>query len=326
MPDFSHLIPESHQNVSPGLLGRLIETQREELFTGLMRLSHLTGEHYLFSFLEGTQQKLYRCLDGLVDVVPRQTWAEAYERGNSLVGFLRLPFEAIRFTKVLHEVPVQRVEESTFSSEQMAGFVEKWSVENQPGIVHLQSEDVNRYYLIAGDSTPVIEALSIAGGEVRFSLNDASFPNALPKQNYHVRRYISVHEHDAWREYELRLAFHPFMRMLLQRFGELTGRALTDRLCQQLSAWAREGGWNISVSSNGIVNRQYFDSLENAVELYLDLMRRFQAEASFALGPGMTNSIAQEVLMKLDPYRRELLRDNISSWFSASTGTGITWR
>jgi hypothetical protein len=326
MPDFSHVIPESHQNLSPGFLEALIQTQREELFTGLMRLNHLSGENFTFSFLEGTQKKLYRSTNGTVDVIPRQSWLEALGRDSASVGILRLSIEGMRFARVMHEAPVHQVEESTFTAEGLATAAGKWAVEQKPGIVHVRGEGFNRYYLIAGDSTPIIEELSVWGGEARFSLNDASFPKTLPSLDYQVVRYVSVHDHDVWREYELRLAFHPFMRMLLNRFSELTGRVLTERLCEQISLWAREGGWKITLTSNGIVNRQYFDSVESAIGFYVELMRRFNGEASPALGPRMTEGISQEILMKLDSYRYELLTKSIFSWLGAGGGTGGVWR
>jgi hypothetical protein len=326
MPDFSHVIPASHQNISPGFLEMLIRTQREELFTGLMRLSYGSGENLIFSFLEGIQQQLYRCREAAVEVIPRQTWPAELGCDCSLVGFLRLPVKAMRIMRIVHEAPVRQVEESTFTVDKLVDAAEKWAAAREPGIVHVQSEKLNRYYLVAGDSTPVIEELSVLDGDVRVSLNDASFPKTLPKVDYRVLRYVSVRDHDVWREYELRLAFSPFMRMLLNRFNELAGRVLTERLCEQVSLWAREGGWNVSLSGNGLVNRQYFENLESAKRLYSDVLRRFQEEASLAIGSRMIDGISQEILLKLDSYRRELLARNIYSLPGLSSASVGVWR
>ena len=51
MAKFSALVPETCQDVSSGFAEMLIQTQREELFTGLMRLSHTSGENLLFTAL-----------------------------------------------------------------------------------------------------------------------------------------------------------------------------------------------------------------------------------------------------------------------------------
>lgn len=326
MPDFSNVIPASHQNISPGFLEMLIRSQREQLFTGLMRLSYGMGENLIFSFLEGIQQRLYRCREPAVEIIPKQTWPAELGRDCSLVGFFRLPLEAMRIMRIVHEAPVRQVEESTLTVEQLMDAAGKWATAPEPGIVHVQGEKVNRFYLVVGDSTPVIEELSVLDGDVRVSLNDASFPNTLPTFDYRVRRYVSVRDHDVWREYELRLAFSPFMRMLLNRFNELAGRVLTERLCQQVSLWAHEGGWNVSLSGNGLVNRQYFENLESAQGLYSDVLRRFQEEASLALGSRMIDGISQEILLKLDSYRRELLVRNIDSLPGRSSATVGVWR
>src|SRR5512144_2818444 len=152
MPDFSALVPETHRNISPGYLETLFQARREELFTGLMRLSYPSGENLVFTFLEGFQQKLYRFLENTTDVLPRQAWLDARGPSIASVGFLRLPVEAMRFVRVVHEAPVVRVENSTLGSAELADAAGKWAVEANPRIVYVQGEKINRYYLIAGNS------------------------------------------------------------------------------------------------------------------------------------------------------------------------------
>lgn len=313
MLDFPTFIPETDRDISSGYVEMLIQARREELFTGLMRLSSPSGENLMFTFLEGVQQKLYRFLEHSVDIIPRQLWFETIDRSNISAGFLRLPVEGMRFTRIVCEADVVRVEKSTLPPEGLIDAARKWSVEPDPSIVHVQGKVVNKYYLIAGHSAPVVEELAFVTDGARFSISDSTFSQTLPKTDYLVTRYLSNSEHEVWREYELRLAFGPLMRMLLNRFGELAGRALTERLCERLSIWVRENGWNVVVTGNGVVNHQYFDTLESALGFYVDLIRHFQSEASPALGPRMMDGIVRDVLIKLDPYRRELLTRHIYS-------------
>jgi hypothetical protein len=252
-------------------------------------------------------------------VIPRQLWFDSLDRPSASVGFLQLPVDALRFTRIVSEAPVLRVDRSTMMPGSLISAARNWSLEPGPGIVHVRSEVLNKYYLFAGNSTPLVEELSFAEGGVRFSLSDGSFSETLPQTNYVITRYISDREHEVWHEYELRLAFGPLLRMLLNRFGELAGRALTGRLCERLSIWAAEGGWNVAVTSNGIVNRHYFDTFESAIGFYVDLLRRFQAEASPALGARMLDGISRDVLIKLDPYRREIL----TRWVYNQSGVGV---
>lgn len=321
MPDFSSLIPETQRDISPGYVETLIQTQREELFTGLMRLSYSSGENLIFPFLEGIQQRLYRCQNNSVQVIPRPTQLAYLDPSNAAVGLLRLPVEAMRFTRVAYEAPVVRVDTSTLTPEQLTKNAQEWAVGHDPSIVRIEAERVQKCYLIAGRATPVIEGLSFVAGAASFSIHDASFPSALPQADYLVTRYISDRDHESWREYELRLAFSPFMHMLLSRFSELAGRVLTERLCERLSIWAREGGWHLIVTGNGVVNRHYFDSLEGAIRLYVGLLRCFRAEAVQAIGSRMVEGILHEILIKLDPYRRELLTQ-----YGVGSAPGVVWR
>ncbi|MBN2117136.1 MAG: hypothetical protein JW730_11225 [Anaerolineales bacterium] len=313
MPDLSAFIPEIHRDISSGYVETLIQARREELFTGLMRLHCPSGENLVFTFLEGVQQKLYRCLENTVDVIPRQLWFDTFNRSSMSAGFLPLPVEAMRFTRVAYEASVVRVETSTLAPGELIDSARKWAAGPEPGLVHMQNAAVNKFCLIAGHATPVIEELSFGAGGVRFAINDASFSQTLPRADYHVTRYVGNCEDEAWRQYELRLTFTALFRMLMSRFNELAGRALTGRLCERLSIWAAEHGWNVAITSNGIVNRQYFESLESAVGFYVDLIRCFQSEAMPALGARMVDGISHDVLIRLDPYRRELLNRHIFS-------------
>jgi len=307
MPVFSALIRETHHNVSAGFIDMLIQTQREELFTGLMQLAYPADENLAFTFVDGVEQKLYRYRGDTTEIIPRPAWEQTLGPSAISVGFLRLALDAMRFIQVAHEAPVVRIEQSKLSSQEWSECARQWALDAAPSIVHVQLEQGDRWYLFADRSGSVLEELTLVDGKLQFSISNSSFPHGLPEGVHPVIRYISDREHDAWREYELRLSINPFVRMLMARFSELAGRVLTERLCEQLSAWARGGGWNITLSSNGVVNQQYFDSLDAAVNAYADILRRFQYEAGTAIGSRMAESISRDVLFKLDQNRRELL-------------------
>ena len=307
MPVFSAFIPEVHHKVSPGYVDILIQTRREELFTGLMQLSHPSNEDLVFSFVDGVEQKLYRYQENTTEIVPRSAWQQMLSRPETSVGLLSLSLDAMRFMRIAHEAPVVRMEEMKLNSQELVGNVSRWVLDQDPSIVHIKTDEVDRLYLFADRSSSVLEEMSSVEGQWQFSISNPSFAQTLPEGGYQVVRYVSNREHDAWREYELRLTLNPLIRMLMKRFSELAGRVLTERLSEQLSAWAHGGGWNITLSSNGVVNRQYFDSLEVAVDAYTDILRRFQFEAATAVGSRIVEGISHDILYKLDQYRRELL-------------------
>ena len=83
------------------------------------------------------------------------------------------------------------------------------------------------------------------------------------------------------------------------------------------------GGWNIFFSGDSVINHQYFDSLEAAVDAYTDIMRCFQDEAGVAIGLRMTENILLDVLSRLDANCRELLLQFI---FTQSEGGSLVVR
>jgi len=307
MPNFSAFIPEIHHGVSPGFVDVLIKTQRAELFTGLMKFCHPSNENLVFAFVDGVERELYRSNQSTTEKIPRSDWSKTLFSSDSSVGLLPLSLEAMRVVQVAHEAPVLRVEQMNLDSLELLDQADKWELDPEPSVVHVHTSQADSFYLCANRSNLVLEEIVFVGGKVQFSISNSSFAQSLPQGTHQVTRYVSVRDHAAWHGYELRMAFMPLMRMLMQRFSELAGRGLTERLGEQLSSWARGGGWNMTFSGNGVINREYFDSVDEAVNAYKDLLGRFQMETGRAIGPRMVENISREVLFKLDASTRELL-------------------
>lgn len=326
MPEFLSTIVENHHQVSPGFVETLIRNQREELFTGLMRLRYPSDEHLVLVFLNGNLQKLYRPLENGTDSIPRQSWPNFINRADSSVGFLSLTVEALRLLRVAYETPTRQTIQLNLSVDDLASAVNDWTRDSHPGLIHVQGSDTSKLYLIAGNLTPFIEELTFNGDKARFGMTDASFPALLPDSTFHVTRYISDPDHEWWQEYRLRHAFSPLMRILFVRFSELAGRVLTERLCEQLSIWTQDGGLDLTVTGNGISNQHFFETLASASDAYMGLVRRFHYEASPAIGSRMADGLSRETLLKLDPYSREILNRYIYDKYGREN-TGVrVWR
>jgi len=323
MPDFSSIIPETHQNISFGLVEVLIQEHRQELFSGLMRVSYPSGENLVFVFLDGVQQNLYRCFEAATEIVNRQSWLQLLDRPGASVGFLPMGVDGLRLVRVIYEAPVLDEEQADLSYDQLVDRVNVWAADPEPGFIHICSGDMHRIYVFVGNPNPIIEELNVTDGQASFSIGDASFSQALPKTDYKMSRYVSRADHDAWHEYKLRLAFHPLMRMLLTRFGELAGRVLAERLGGQLTNWVSSGGWSLSITSNGVVNRQYFDSLEDAINVYVGILRQFRDEAGLAVGPRLVENMFRETLAKLPPNFRDVVDQHIYGQFGPGSAALI---
>ena len=317
MPDFSSIIPETHQNISFGYIEVLIQDRRQELFSGVMRISYPSGENFVFMFLEGVQLKLYHCAEASAEIVNRQSWSQILNHPNASVGQLPLDVEGLRLVRVIHEAPILNKEQTEYSYKELVEQAGIWAADRDPGFVHISSKGSDRIYVLAGYPASVVEELSVVAGQPRFSIVDDAFPETLPDTDYKISRYHSSVGNDIWREYKLRLAFNPLMKLLIARFGELAGRALADRLSGNLTNWSINGGWNLNISSNGVINRQYFDSFDDSIQAYRGILRQFQDEAKPAIGPRLVENMIRESLAKLDPGFRDILTQYIYRQFEA---------
>lgn len=311
MPDFLSAIPNTHIKVPRGFVDTLIQTQREKLFTGLMHLHDLSSSSMVLSFLQGVQQKLYISRDQNMVDVSLQSWSDYLDHSDVSIGFLELSVDALRIARVIYESPVIATEHVSFSPESLFDSVAKWGVEPFPSTIIVKGESATRLYLIAGFSIPVIEQLSIVGDQARFAITDASFAKSLLQGSYQVARYVGDGKGDVWQEYELRFAFNSLMYMLITRFSELAGRVLADRLCMQLSTSISDGCWKISVTTNGLSNHHYFESLVEEKRAYLEILKSFHRLASPAIGSRLVNTFAHQSLLKLNPHHQTLLQRHI---------------
>lgn len=311
MPDVSTTIPIEHLGVSGHFIETALQEQREKKFTGLMRLHSPSGENLVGSFLDGVQLRLYRSNGQVMEVIPRQSWSTSMDRPGASIGFLSMPLEALRAMRIVLETPVAQVESRLYSIQELLTSAGKWMADVSPSVIHVQSETINNLYLIPSYSTSILEELDIDEKQVRYSINDVSFPNAIPPFDYDVTRYVCVQDADVWQEFGLRLAFSSLMRMLTARFGDLAGRILTERLCQQLSTMTGEKNWNINATSNGVVHHHFFETLDDAKVAYLEIVNNFNDLASPAIGPRMATGIVRDILPRLNPYHRALLQQHV---------------
>jgi hypothetical protein len=308
MPDLTSNLPDTHFRVPQRTLRSLLESYRQDQSTGLMRLRYPSGMDLVSTFLDGTQTGLYGCLNQRMEAIPRQSWTYAMDRPDASIAFLNLSVEAMRLARIAHEAPVLGVEQSQCTTRDLSGRVQDWAAGTSPIVLLTRSERVERVYLIAGNSTPIIEELAIEDGESRFSFTDSAFPTTLANEEYQVMWFDSDGDHELWLEYRLRYTFNPLVRMVINRFSQLAGRTLTERLCEQLSAWLRDQGWQMIITINGLSNRHYFETIQQAGSAYLALMRRFNDASSQAIGLRMAEELWWETLLKMDPQRRDLLK------------------
>jgi len=79
----------------------------------------------------------------------------------------------------------------------------------------------------------------------------------------------------------------------------------------------------MSINSNGVVNREFFDSLEEALEVYMGILRRFRDEAGLAVGPRLVENMFRETLMNLPPVFRDILNQYMYGLFSPGSSALI---
>ena len=315
MKDLFSSLPVVHQHVSAGYVNALIQMHRHELFTGVMITKYPAGEMLASVFWEGDHLGLFQCLEETNLTILRQNWSVELDRADADASLLALTVEELRVFQMFLESVTDGAEQSLLSAVELPTQLKDWSSLEKSSLVWVSSGRFASIISITGFGDSTLECVDIVDGSAHFSRHNVNNRDAFAGGEYEVVRYTCSNRQDIWRENGLRLAFNPLMQALIARFQELAGRILAERLCDQLSGWCAGGGWKISIASNGVTNRQFFVSLAQAVRAYHGIIKRFQEEASLAIGPRLAENLLLEVLAKMEAHSRELLVEYLYSWY-----------
>ena len=318
MKEFFSSLPVIHQNVSGGYVQALVQIHRQELFTGMMSMSYPSDQVLALLFWEGQPLNLYRCLKDRSENIPRQDWSAELDRPNAAVSQLSLALDELRLIRVLFESVVEGADRALLASPDLMIRLKDWAMLEEESLVWVSSGRGSTLGLVGGFGDPSFECTDLVDGSAHFARRNTEGADFPAGSDYEVVRYACRNRQKAWREHKLRLAFNPFMQLLVSRFGELAGRILAERLCRQLSNWCEDGGWKISIGGNGVANRHFFESLEQAVGVYVGLVRRFQDESSLAIGPRLAENLLREALTRLSAHPRALMVEHIYSRYGLS--------
>ncbi len=311
MKDLFSSLPILHQHVSAGYVNALIQMHRPELFTGVMVTKYPAGEMFASVFWEGDHLGLFQCLEEMNLNIPRQNWTHELERADADVSLLALTVEELRVFQMFLESVTGGAEKSLLSSVELTTQLKGWSSLKESSLVWISSSQFSSIIPITGFGESTLECVDNVNGSAHFSRRNVNNRDAFAGGEYQVVRYTCPNKQDVWYENGLRLAFNPLMQALIARFQELAGRILAGRLCDQLSGWCAGGHWKISIASNGVTNRHFFVSFEQAVRAYHGIIRRFQEESSLAIGPRLAETLQREVLAKMETHPRELLVEHL---------------
>ena len=311
MQDLFSSLPILHQHVSAGYVNALIQTNRQELFTGVMVAKYPAGEMFGSVFWEGDHLGLFQCLEEMNLNIPRQNWHVELERADADVSLLALTVDELRVFQMFLESVTDGAEQSVLSSVELSTQLKDWSSLKKCCLVWIRSSQFASIISIEGFGDSALECVDIVNGSAHFSRRNMNNREAFADGEYQVVHYACPSKQDVWHEHGLRLAFNLLTQALIARFQELAGRILAERLCDQLSNWCAGGRWKISIAGSGVTNRHFFVSLEQAVRAYHGIIRRFQEESSLAIGTRLAENLLREVLAKMETHPRELLVEHL---------------
>ncbi len=284
----------------------MIQTCQQQAWNGLLRLD--SGDlSAILTFFKGQADALYRFEEDGWQVVPGQPASALSEPQLAKLGWLPMPPEGLRIAKLFLEARTRLVETLSLPASEVPSHLESVFAGDEPGLLRLNTGSAEHLVVIPGLGFPFAEVLSASAAGAQYSLANVDDLPVQAGETCQASFYATSPAQDAWRLYHLRLAFVALMRLLILRFGDLTARAMSQRLCAQLTASIQGRGWEISLEDHKVVHPHVFKDLDQAALAYSFVFEQFFIRIQPFIGARLTRDMREDMLQKLNQPLRELL-------------------
>jgi hypothetical protein len=284
----------------------LIDSYQERQKTGAIRLGYASEKQLCFLFKRGDMINAYLVTpDKWEALLPGHGMDWMLSAGDAYTKSISLSPFSLLMTKLLIQARSEKTE-ILESQKQLAEYLNATSIKSETTLLHLAWNNAAGVILFTPHSDPHFNFISQditldeAGGYkilCEWSAPQCAVTSLAPD--------LSV---GAWQEYYLRRAFTDVCERILTRFEILTGRALVDSLVRLAAVFASRQNLDISITARKLVDREVFQSPQEAARNYRLLLGEIFDHFSAVIGPRLYASTLREIIKDLPEQERQILK------------------
>ena len=94
----------------------------------------------------------------------------------------------------------------------------------------------------------------------------------------------------------------------IQRYEEITGRAVVDAIIRAVALFASRKNIEIGIRSGQLIDREIFFDAPSAADAYRELLKVILDQIGTVIGPRLAASITLDITAGLRPDERQLAR------------------
>jgi hypothetical protein len=227
----------------------------------------------------------------------RQGW-----RGSSL-RYAHLPLSALRAAKIwFSATPQERIEKCPRGD--FFRLLSRFQSLPLPGM--LQVEDgVNQWFVfLPGNHQPANQVLDIAVGQL--VSDPAQIASALEKPGETIRiAYYPYHpEQSAWQEYCLHINFCEISKNILERYSQISGRAMLQSLVRTMNYFVGKYNWPITFQSDNVNGILVLPDLEETIQTYQYILSHLCYQVNLVVGKKLMRYMLTEFVSQIASERQ----------------------
>ncbi|GEM_PF-5917829 len=269
---------------------------QDRALTGLVEVQG-GRDPVVYLLIEGTVMGAYRHQQGRffkIDPLPEP----AAHLAAFTVWVAELPLDGVRALKTLLERNTPS-ETHTLPTAELRSLCQGLAGQTV-GVLHVAWEDAEGLIILAG--RPPSTGVFVRGQTVTNGADGLARIYAHAETQCRVHVYPEVLDEPVLSEEDalVRLAFTMFADAVLFRYIELTGRRMGNSLIVEMNRIAREQGWSIRFSRNGVSDTHAFVNGEEARQVYRTLLQLLVGHISIVVGDALAQALMRQALDRMD--------------------------
>jgi len=294
MTTFFPTFHSTRRPVSSGMLGAVIQLQRQDLLTGLVDVVYPGGEQALLLFNLGVPIHLfYSDATGTRKILHTQ-WGDIFGHPNGSAAVLPLGGDSLRLCLMALEADHTQVEELQLRPGGLAKHFELVKAEETVSLFRVRDEAFSGLVAVPGSNVPAQDALVFTAQGVLCDSKAISYLASMEDRLLRITKYEPSFSSGPVQEYALRMAFLALTAPFLGRFEQLAGSALVNSLGREVNNYAYHQGWKIQFFGKQIQHRQFFPEAAESATVYRSIYRLIQGYTQRVVGRALASSLLSE--------------------------------
>lgn len=189
----------------------------------------------------------------------------------------------------------------------------KYKEMNKPGMLWVLSGQDERFLFYPGDGKAIDQIVDISAGEL---VSDPIIITSLPlpeNPDFSCAYFPFDANKEAWQEYQLHRYFCEISGAVLQRYGQLTGKVMTQSLERTVNLFITNYAWPIEFRKGHVIDQLKLSDIKQTQKTYQYILAHMFQHISLSVGKKLAAFLFGDCLNNASPAQRSSISSLLSN-------------